>query len=461
MRRRGTILLAVLVITALASMVAASILFQLRADIGAARAGHSRQQAYAVALAGVQRAVSILRTGYNDMELWYDNPGLFGEQLVLTDGGETWYFTIYAHNPDDPTAVRYGLTDEAGKINLNTASEQALAALPNMTSDGDSDERSEGAEQEYYSRLPVPYLIKNGLLATMEELLLVKGFSGSIVYGEDHNLNGTIETNEDDGDDSFPPDNRDGELDGGLMRLATVVSYEFHVDGAGKARVNINGEDQELEQLDGAGLPRETVDFIRQYRQAGQTFKHPSELLNMEYQTTGQQSAPRGRGRGRRGGGGQQQTVIRSGVNAGNLSVVLDKLTTQAGGANTPIVGLINVNTAPAKVLSLVPGIDQYLAEEIVEARGDLEAQEGATIAWLVSRNVVAEEKFKEIAPHLTARSYQFRVRCVGFAVPSGRFYVLEAIIDLAAGEPRIVYMRDLTRLGMPVAVDLEQLQGL
>ncbi|GAG47271.1 unnamed protein product, partial [marine sediment metagenome] len=217
-----------LVITALASMVAVSILFQIRADVNAARAGHSRQQAYAVALAGVQRASSVLQNGWNDMELWYDNPELFGDQLALAEGGgEQWYFTIYAHNPDDPAEVRYGLTDEGGKLNLNVASEEALAALPNMTldqvdslldyRDGDSDERGEGAEQEYYSQLPCPYLIKNGPLATMEELLLVKGFNGSAVYGEDHNLNGMLETNEDDGDDSFPPDNRDGELDAGLM----------------------------------------------------------------------------------------------------------------------------------------------------------------------------------------------------------------------------------------------------
>jgi len=30
---------------------------------------------------------------------------------------------------------------------------------------------------------------------------------------------------------------------------------------------------------------------------------------------------------------------------------------------------------------------------------------------------------------------------------------VLEAVIDLAGGEPKIIYLRDLTRLGAPLPV--------
>ncbi len=50
--------------------------------------------------------------------------------------------------------------------------------------DRDSEARPEGAETEgYYSTLDAPYKAKNGPLDTVEELLLVKGFSRPILFG--------------------------------------------------------------------------------------------------------------------------------------------------------------------------------------------------------------------------------------------------------------------------------------
>ncbi|MBE3071214.1 MAG: hypothetical protein IMZ66_13345 [Planctomycetes bacterium] len=60
------------------------------------------------------------------------------------------------------------------------------------------------------------------------------------------------------------------------------------------------------------------------------------------------------------------------------------------------------------------------------------------------------------MAPFVTARSFQFSVRCVGFGVPCGRFRVLEAVLDLSGGEPRVLYLRDITRLGLPLALDAD-----
>jgi hypothetical protein len=68
-------------------------------------------------------------------------------------------------------------------------------------------------------------------------------------------------------------------------------------------------------------------------------------------------------------------------------------------------------------------------------------------------------DRFKEVAPRLTARSYQFSVRCVGFGVPCGQYRVLEAVVDLAGRTPRLAYVRDVTRLGLPFALDPERLE--
>jgi hypothetical protein len=115
--------------------------------------------------------------------------------------------------------------------------------------------------------------------------------------------------------------------------------------------------------------------------------------------------------------------------------------------------GLINVNTASAPVLLTIPGIDETIAEGIVSTRKSIAPERRATIAWLVQEGVVDAAHFKEMAPYLTARSFQFGFTVVGYGVPSGRFKVLEVMIDVANGESRVVYLRDMSRLGLPFKV--------
>jgi hypothetical protein len=74
-----------------------------------------------------------------------------------------------------------------------------------------------------------------------------------------------------------------------------------------------------------------------------------------------------------------------------------------------------------------------------------------ATIAWLYQEGVVNADKFKEIAPSLTARSYQFHFDVIGYGIPSGRYRVLEVVVDVAPAAPRVIYLRDITRLGLPL----------
>ena len=76
------------------------------------------------------------------------------------------------YNTDD--ALAYGLADEAGKLDLNTATRDMLLKLPGMTEDvadaivdwrdSDSTVSSQGAEDDYYMSLPEPYRCKNAPL---------------------------------------------------------------------------------------------------------------------------------------------------------------------------------------------------------------------------------------------------------------------------------------------------------
>ncbi len=449
-RRSGTVLVAVLVLVMLSAMAAAVLLYRAQAEVTAATAAGRGQQAYATAMTGLQRATAILSAAGSDHSVWTDNPDLFAAQWVCNDGANDWFFTIYAQNPLDRDVPRNGVTDEASKININTAGADTLLALGGMTPelvdclmdyrDADANTRPAGAEQDYYDQLPHPYVIKNGPLMTVEELLLVKGFTASLVYGEDYNLNGQLEPREDDGDATFPPDNADGQLDRGLLGEATTWSYERNVAADGSQRININGGGD----LSGARLSQQTRDFIGLYRKEGNVFKHPAELLNLRYQLKKDQDKLKA---------GQW---IESGVGADELPQVVDRLTTQPGKI---VFGKVNINTASAAVLAALPGFDEDLAGQIVSAREQVDAPLEETIAWPYTQNVVSADTFKVIAPFLTSRSWQFHVRCVAYGWPCGQYRVVEAVIDMAGSSPRILYQRDLTRLGLPFAIDAEQEQ--
>ncbi len=469
--RKGMILVAVMVIIALGAMVAASALFRVRAEHAAGVAITDGRHADQAAFAGIDRAIALLEQSSDDPLIWQDNPDLFKDQLVVADGRDEWYFTVYAHGGDDPTLPRNGLIDEAAKINLNAADRETLEAMLAQHTDvdimvdslldytdSDDETRPNGAEQDYYDALPSPFLVRNmPQIRTVEELLLVHGFHARAVYGEDHNLNGLLDACEDDRDASFPfGDNGDGMLDRGLLGLATTHSYEYDVDNEGKKRTPINGSGS----LSRAGLSQETVEFIEAVRRDKVKVSHPAELLNMTHRTKVTEKRWVMRRRRRRQVNVTEWKTLESGVNAATLPRVLDKLTARDTKGKQRVVGLINVNTASAEVLACLPEIDEELAGRIVDARLNLVPEDAATIAWLHTSGVMDERTFKAVAPRLTARSFQYRIRSVGFGYPCGRYCVLEAVVDFAGKKPTIVYLRDLTRLGLPFAVDAELIQA-
>ena len=151
----------------LASMVAISLLFRMRAEDIASVAGAGAEQASAAAMSGVQEALQIatrIEAGSLD---WRNSPELFKDRLFHDDGVDKWYFTIFSAGDAETELVRFGLTDEASKLDLNEASEAMLARVPGLKLsqaqalwdflDVDNTPRPEGAEQEYYDTLATPY----------------------------------------------------------------------------------------------------------------------------------------------------------------------------------------------------------------------------------------------------------------------------------------------------------------
>ncbi len=96
--------------------------------------------------------------------------------------------------------ARVRLVDEAGKININRVNEDTLRRVflnlgvdPARTDvlvdsimdwrDADDLHRPNGAENDYYQALPLPYTAKNGPLDTVEDLLWIRGMTSDLFYG--------------------------------------------------------------------------------------------------------------------------------------------------------------------------------------------------------------------------------------------------------------------------------------
>lgn len=444
----GFVLVGVLIVVMLLSMIALSLMFRMRSEETAGATGSASEQGWATAMSGVREAMRLASAFQPGDTTWMDAPERFKDRVLYDDGGEEWRWTLYSANPEG--GIRFGLTDEGSKLNLNAATTSMVSRLPGMKTsltdalldfvDADDIPRPEGAEQEYYNALPQPYRIHNGPLSTVEQLLLVRGFTPAVVLGEDANRNFSLDPNEDDGDEREPPDDADGRLQPGLLPLLTVYSREPNIDRTGRRRFNLNTPDAAL--TDTNDLPPAFVAFVSELGASKSVVLDPAELLEATVTLKG----PDG-----------QDRAVPTGIGKESLALVLDRFT---GSAEAELVGRINVNTAPASVLQLVPGIDNALAENILSARRNLPAERRSSVAWIHIENLVEADRFREIAPFLTTRSLQYRFNVVGYGARSGKFRVLEAVIDVASPPARLVYLRDLTRLGLPFPIELEAEDG-
>lgn len=300
--RRGVILPVVLFVLLLVGLLSAMFAFRVNADLASTQAVAERLQTRLAAEAGIERVKLMLQTDRYDMDAWYNNPDMLHRIVVwsgdgdtnvwgtnnedIEDGTRVYRFSLVADDvTDDEDYIRFGLTDEASKLDLNRATESQLMTLVTAAVEDnqevdpqeivnaildwrDPDSRSRGeegdAEAEYYRTLDRPYRIKNGAFDTVEELLLVKGMTNQILYGEDFDRNGLLTPNEDDGSDSFPYDNQDNKLNRGLYPYLTVTAFEDNVTTENRPRIYLFGDENTVREQLTEVFPEEpeVVDYI-------------------------------------------------------------------------------------------------------------------------------------------------------------------------------------------------------
>ena len=448
-RDEGFVLIMVLVGVLLASMVVASLMFVLTAEQMAAAAGNSGEQARATAMSGLYRALRVAAEAEPGSTDWQDNPAVFRDQLVCDDGVQKWYFSVYSVS--ESGAIRYGLSDEASKINVYRATEAMLEALPNMTPSlaqgllgalggGAPAPVSETNLGTFSASAPAPALTSasastpspagnsgNQPWSCLDELLQVSGFTIPLLYGSYSNLTGRAEIQANGLGTAPAAATQESESEAGLQQFLTVCSYDLNLDNDGQARVDLNQDD-----LSSLGLSKGTLDYLMSLRQNHQPLAHPADLLEAASNFKDVHG---------------KEIQILAQVTKEELPILLDRCTTTN---QAKLIGLVNLNTASTKVLAALPGLSPSLAEAIVAARVGLSPEARKTPAWLYQDGLLNADAFRQAAPYLTARSYQFRFRVAAYAIPAGSYCVLEVVVDAAAKPPAVLFLRDASLLGLP-----------
>ena len=585
--RRGVILLVVLVMVVLLALLAASYAYMGNANLSTVMAEHHRFQARMAAESGVQRAIVMLRGDPDDLEdkmdldEWFDNPeefrGAVMYSLLESEGRETfrereeaatdedptydahadpvWRFNLVAPNYDEPEEVRYGITDECSKLDLNQATASQLRTLFELVipedadnevdidvlvdslldwrgtgtsadlagntagasggiddggidggidgggDDGGGDDASiDGAGSHYYESLNPPYQCKSSSFSTVEELLLVRGFTGWVVFGEDYNRNGLLDLNEDDGDDSFPPDNADGGLFPGVAPFLTVWSREMNTSSNNQPRINLNLQDlDKLEEKMEEDFDGSVISYVMDVRASGKTFDSvmnllpapptpeeeeeelveelPPESVLPEEGETSSQSDNENDGESEEGLSDLELTEMESENTPAqprpeyhnlteeeppcsyeDLPLILDRLTVDVVPA---YVGRINVSTASFEVLATIEELTDEELDAIVAARPELTGEEKATPAWLVAQNVLDEYKFRQILDKITTRSSVYRIESVGYADHLGVVERLNIVVEMRGPIAQVLYYRNLGSLGPSYTPHGEEKRGL
>ena len=360
-------------------------------------------------------------------------PDLISYQREAVPLGDATFWVIGRDaQPRTLNTPFFGLVDEASKLNLNTARREMLEALPRMTPelaaaiidwrDADGEITPGGAESETYQRRQPAYSCKNAPFESVDELRLVAGADLEILYGEDANLNGILDRNENDGDVSAPADNHDGRLDPGLLEYVTIYSREPNTRSDGSPRVNVSGPGVRAE-LPTLLQSKFSVARANQILQRLQTGTNGSTL----------------------------QFFIRSGMTVEEFAQISGEVTTSSGDFAR---GLVNVNTASEAVLTCLPGIGTDKASSVIAYR-QANSDKLTSVAWLVE--ALGAAAAIQAGPYVTSRSYQFSADIAAVGHHSRGFRRSRFIFDLSEQSAKIRYREDLDRSGWALGTEVRQ----
>ncbi len=346
---RGLSLISTLWLVTILSVLATQFLYSIRLEQRAQANFADRIKFHYAAKAGFERAVVMLRgdsTPYDSLgESWAD-----GINEQIGDGTTV----------EPPLTYRVKITDEGTKININTADASMIQGLLDLIGYQDAEITEQPLAQAIEQERPY---------RTVRDLARVQGMTSDLLYGPGMagDPNATATTG--GGVASDGTETQQGMP--GLIDLVTVYSIDKNTDASGNARVNINNADgQQLTQIQGDNnqpvFSQGEKDALVQQRE----FDSIGDLIDAAAVTE------------------QVFDNIRERISVESSDEEDD---------NT-----VNINTADAEQLQSLDGIDEGIADRIIDHRssqGDFQ-----NVDQLKEVKLITEEEFTSIVDQITTK---------------------------------------------------------
>ncbi|MEO7719610.1 MAG: hypothetical protein ABIY70_25685 [Capsulimonas sp.] len=394
MRVRGFIyieaLMVILVLVALMAIIAAD----QRASMQQTQNGLRERRAEAAARSAVAYALATLQTADVNQVTQNDAWGQLGD-----NGGTSYDVT-------DGSTFRLEIVDTGSMVNVNTATTAQLQLLPLTLEQVDclldwrettTQPRADGAKDQYYNALTQPYNTHLGQLNTLDELLLIKNWTGSMLYQPQTTVTTSAQPIVDEAGNTLP-----------LASVLTVDSGAADTRADGSARIDFSQRGITPATLRNAGISPPTAALMAQ--------RAPFTSF---------------------------QTLFRQvPMNANDQQIVLNvaKFSTVSRAA-----GKINLNTASQSVLMTIPNMTQSIAATLITQQNS-----GYTsLGQLATTLLLTQEQLAEFADYFTIGGDTWIIRAYG--VSGGVGSAVEATVRVASSAPQIINWRQLNTPSIPV----------
>ena len=418
---RGFVLVVVLIAVATCTLLLLGLQASALRQAGEGREAVARVRAKWAARAGLESTIA--RLGFAAQNMENASPWSTLDDLADAAYGEVSGASWSIEHWNTTAGALIGSPEDAhAKININLMTQDDLLELPGATIDMadsildwiDADDLPNqfGAEEAQYAQALSPYKPRNAPLRSLFELDLVYGMDPELVRGEDWNLNGRLDPNEDDGDATWPPDNADGQLDAGWSAFITAESVDLGLSATGQARIFLRDTSQE-ELV--ARLPFLTAD------QAEVILTHAAEETSTIYDfavTTLRQMA-------------QSLSLVSPTLRDLEEEQVVEFLneTTMYDPAEGPAPGRININWVGDETLEYLYSLDEEIRDVLLDERDN--RQGFASVLEFLE--VLSAQQFAQAVRHFDVNSTSYVVTSVGRDERSGIQVEITATIERSA----------------------------
>ena len=343
---RGLSLISTLWLLTVLSVLATHFLYSIRLEQRAQANFADRTKFHYAAKAGFERAVVMLR----------------GDETPYDSLGEDWAEGLeeqigYGVDSGNALTYRVKITDEGAKININTADISTIEGLLTLM----------GYQQTEMTEQPLSQAIEQGKpYRTVRDLARVEGMTPDLLYGQQ--VAGDSNTVGGAGSDIGTDATGTQQNIPGLVNLVTVHSIDKNTDANGNARVNINNADgQQVTQIRGNNnqpvFSQAEKDALVQQRD----FDSIGDLIDATAVTE------------------QVFNNIRERISVEN---------------NEEEEDIVNINTADAGQLQTLDGIDEGIADRIIDHRNS--QGNFQNVDQLKEVKLITEQEFGSIVDQVT-----------------------------------------------------------